>query len=440
MIFKRNLPGCSSSVSAILRSSVVGAAAMLILQSAVPRKAAAEMLTEQRAVAAALQRNPDLLAARQELASARARVTRAHYLNQFNPRVEAGASQAHFEFAPRGNDAQPQGAISLEVEIAGQRGKRIAEAGQNLARVKSEIADAERLTRARALFAFYQAFYLRRRLELNQEIENLNLRLRDASMVRFHSGEAPKLEANLAAIRYDQSRRTTLLARRDYENGIRALQRVIGMEPRGSLDLSGKLSFELAEVDPEKVLQIAMADRPDLRARNYEIRRIAADIDLTTRLIVPNPVISGFVQRIADSPGNYIRVAGGTVGISVPLFDRKQAELTALHGQQRRASYERAATNLTIEQQVRDSIAAYDAAREILQLFNSDAVGRVKESFGLIEGSYRSGKTGLLELVVAENDLVATDFSYLDSLWDCQLARINLETAAGASFADLLRQ
>ena len=42
----------------------------------------------------------------------------------------------------------------------------------------------------------------------------------------------------------------------------------------------------------------------------------------------------------------------------MPLFDRKQEELTALHGQQRRASYECAATNLTVEQQVRDSIVA----------------------------------------------------------------------------------
>jgi outer membrane protein, heavy metal efflux system len=440
MTLGRNRSARSLSVATVLRSAIISAAAIFILQTAKPPEIAAEMLTEQRAIAAALQRNPDLLAARQELESARARVVKAHYLNQFNPRVEAGASQAHFEFAPRGDDPQPQGAISLEVEVAGQRGKRIAEADQNLARVKAQIADAERLTRARALFAFYQAFYLQKRLQLNQEIESLNLRLRDASMVRFHSGEAPKLEANLAAIRYDQSRRTTLLARRDYENGIRALQRVIGIEPRGSVDLSGSLSFEPAEIDPEKVLQIAMADRPDLRARDYEIRRVAADIDLTRRLIVPNPIISGFVQRIADSPGNYIRVAGGTIGISVPLFDRKQAELATLHGQQRRASYERAAANLTIEQQVRDSIAAYDAAREILQLFHSDAVGRVKESFGLIEGSYRSGKTGLLELVVAENDLVATDFSYLDSLWDCQLARIDLETAAGASFANLVRQ
>jgi outer membrane protein TolC len=83
---------------------------------------------------------------------------------------------------------------------------------------------------------------------------------------------------------------------------------------------------------------------------------------------------------------------------------------------------------------VRDALTAYDAAREVVQLFESDAVARIQESFGLIEGSYRSGKTGLIELIVAENDLVASDSSYLDSLWDYQVARIGVETAVGTDF------
>jgi cobalt-zinc-cadmium efflux system outer membrane protein len=270
-----------------------------------------------------------------------------------------------------------------------------------------------------------------------QRIETLNQRLRDASMVRFHSGESPKLEANLGSVRYDQSRRATLLARRDYENGLRALQRAMGVEPKGTIDLSGSLTYQPVEFDLERALRIAMADRPDLRSRDYEIKRVAADLALTKRLIIPNPVISGFVQRSADSPGQFIRVLGGTVGITIPLFDRKQAELTALNGEQRRASYQRLATRLDIEQQVRDALAAYDAAREAVALFESDAVKRVQESYGLIEGSYRSGKTGLLELIVAENDLVATDSSYLDALWDFQVARMGVETAVGTDLRSI---
>jgi cobalt-zinc-cadmium efflux system outer membrane protein len=419
--------------------ALFAAVAIMVTQMIGLPLAAAETLTVEQAVTIALQRNPDLLATRQELETARARSIKAHYLNQFNPRVEAGVSQAQFQYSPVGNEAQPAASISLELEVAGQRSKRIEEAEQNLAKTRALVADAERLTKARAEYAFYQAIYLQQRMELMQRIEDLNLRLRDASMVRFHSGETPKLEANLAAVRYDQSRRMTLLARRDYEDGLRALQRVLGMRPRGVIELSGSFAGHAPEVDPERALELAMANRPDLRANDYEIQRVASDIALTRRLIIPNPTITGFAQRIANAPGEFIRVLGGTVGISIPLFDHKQAELTALHSQQRSASYALRATQLTVEEQVRDALAAYDAAREVVQLFESDAVGRIQESFGLIEGSYRSGKTGLIELIVAENDLVSTNSSYLDALWDYQVARIGVETAVGKNFQALVK-
>ena len=437
MILKTNRSGRWRAAGRRFASAVAGAAVILTLQAIELPVAAAEVWTAERAIAVALERNPDLLAVRQELQTARARGIKARYLNQFNPRIEAGASQAHFQFSPGGDEPQPQGAVSLEVEVAGQRGKRIEEADQNFARAEADVREAERLARARADYAFHQALYLRRRLELMQRVESLNQRLRDASMVRFHSGESPKLEANLGSVLYDQSRRATLLARRDYENGLRALQRAMGVEPKGTIDLSGALTYQPVEFDLERALQIALAERPDLRARDYEIKRVAADLALTKRLIVPNPVISGFVERSADSPGQFIRVLGGTVGITIPLFDRKQAELTALDGEHRRASYQRVANQLDIEQQVRDALAAYDAAREAVALFESDAVKRIQESYGLIEGSYRSGKTGLLELIVAENDLVATDSSYLDALWDFQIARIGVETAVGTDLRSI---
>jgi cobalt-zinc-cadmium efflux system outer membrane protein len=339
-----------NSAAQLAARVLVALIAILIAPTIGLAGAAAETVTVSQAVRIALQRNPDLLAARQELETARAQLVKAHYLNQFNPQVEAGASQAHFQFSPGGDETQPAATVSLELEVAGQRSKRIEVANQNLARARAGVADAERLTKARAEYAFYQAVYLRQRLELMQRIEALNLRLRDASMVRFHSGETPKLEANLAAVRYDQSRRATLLARRDYENGLRALQRVLGMQPRGLIEPLGSLSAQAPEVDEERALEFAMANRPDLRARDYGIRQVAADIALTRRLIIPNPIITGFAERTADAPGQFIRVLGGAVSISIPLFDHKQAELTALAGQLRRASYERTATQLSVEQ------------------------------------------------------------------------------------------
>jgi len=258
----------SAAVRSWLAAGLLAAAAAFVLPIE-PAAAAAEPITVERAVAIALESNPDLLAAREELETAHASVAKAHYLNQFNPQVEGGASQAHFQFGPGGSEPQPTGSVSLQVEVAGQRGQRIEEVDQNFSKAKADVADAERLTKARAEYAFYQALYLQQRFDLAERIEDLNRRLRDASVVRFHSGESPKLEANLAAVRYDQSRKATLLARRDYKNGLRALQRVLGMPPEGAIEISGPLTDKAVEIDPERALQIAMANRPDLQARNY---------------------------------------------------------------------------------------------------------------------------------------------------------------------------
>jgi outer membrane protein TolC len=135
---------------------------------------------------------------------------------------------------------------------------------------------------------------------------------------------------HLAAVRYDQSRKATLFARCDYEDGLRMVQRVLGMQPKGIIELSGSLSALAAEIDPERALELAMVNRPDLRARDFELKRVVADIALTRRLIIPNPTVRGFAERTADAPGQFIRVLGGSISMSLPIFDHKQAELTAL--------------------------------------------------------------------------------------------------------------
>ena len=117
-----------------------------LLGGLTPGAAGADALTLDRVLELARQNNPELLAARQEAEIARGRLTKARYWNQFNPQIEGGAAQRHFDAG--GTDVQPSGGLSLELEVAGQRGKRIEEADRNLARVDAEIANTERLTLA----------------------------------------------------------------------------------------------------------------------------------------------------------------------------------------------------------------------------------------------------------------------------------------------------
>lgn len=389
----------------------------------------AEAITLDRALEQARAGNPELLAARQELELARGRLVRARYWNQFNPEIEGGAGQRHFDGG--GSNVQPFASLSLEVEVAGQRGKRIDEAERNLARVEAEIADVERRVLSEVGGTFYRGLYLIRRLGLFREIEELNRRLRDASSERFRAGEVAKTEANLAVVRYSQSRRETLSAERDLANTRRGLERLLGIEPSAAIQLDGSLTTKDRQLDIETLLQTALEARPDLHAREGEMARVDAETALVKRLIVPNPTLSLVYDGETEAAGTRDRTIGGAISIPIPVFDRNQAELTALAGTRARATYQRDATELAIKAEVGDAYRAYEAALESVRVFEADAVDRVTESFRFIETSYREGKIDLLQLIVVQNDLVGAQLSYLDSLWDYWAAHVALESAVG---------
>ena len=395
----------------------------------VPGPASAEPLTLERTLDIARQSNPELLSTRQEAEIARGRLVKARYWNPFNPAIEGGAAQRRFDGG--GTDVQKTGGVSLEIEVAGQRGKRIEEAERNLARVEAEIANVERLILAQVKEAFYRALYLERRLQLFRQVEDLNRRLRDASAERFRSGEVPKLEANLAVVRYSQSRKDTLAADRARRNALREIERLLGRDPLGTVELAGDLSLHPVTTTVERLLETALRVRQDLHARDAEIQRVDAETTLTKRLIVPNPTLRGGYDEETESLGSRDRIIGGQINIPLPVFDRRQAELTALAGQRAQAGYNRTAAALTVQAEVRDAYRSYEAAAEAVQVFEADALSRIAENFRFVETAYREGKIDLLQLVVVQNDLVSAQFSYLDSLWDYWLARTALERAIG---------
>ena len=74
----------------------------------------------------AREKNPDLQAARQELEIARGRLVRAEYPNQFNPEIGGGAGRRS-NLGGSGGSTDFSIVLSQELEVAGQRSKRIEE-------------------------------------------------------------------------------------------------------------------------------------------------------------------------------------------------------------------------------------------------------------------------------------------------------------------------
>jgi cobalt-zinc-cadmium efflux system outer membrane protein len=405
-----------------------------VLALALSHAAAAEPLTLAAALERARAANPEILAAEQQLEVARARLKKARYPNPFNPQIEGGATARRFDDG--GSATQPTGGISLEIEVAGQRGLRIDEAERTIERTGALVNDVVRQITARTTAAYYRALYAHRRLDLFRKVEIQNRRLREAAAEQFRAGEISKLESNLAVVRHSQTRKDTLLAGRDHENALRELERLIGLEPSGTLHLAGNLQIAPIGVDEARLLQIAVAARPDLQARQAELGRIDAEARLLRRSVIPNPTLRGIYEEEAESDGGRDRIAGGTVSIALPIFDRNQAELAALAAERSKALHERTGTILEVKNEVSDAYRSYAAAREAAELFESDAMTPIAENFRFVETAYRTGKINLLELIVVQNDLVGAELSYLETIWEYWAARTALERAVGRPLAE----
>lgn len=385
-------------------------------------------LTLPEALRLARERNPDLLAARQELEIARGRAVKARYPSQFNPELGSEVTnRSRGEPGEHGSSVDFAVTLSQEVEIGGQRGKRIDEAERNLALVTQRARDRERLILAQVKESFYRALSLRRRFDLFRQVEDLNHRLFDIATARFQAGEVPKMEVNLAEIRLGQTRKDVLTAERDYRNTLREIERLLSQEPRGTAELTGQLAVTPQTFDLQTLTRLALDNRPDLRAADAEIGRIEAEMALTRRLIISNPTVS-FMYREEERRG---RISGVEVSVPLPVFDRKQAELSQLGSRKGQAGYERQSVELRVRQEVGDALRAYDAAKAEVEVFETAVLERATENFRLIETAYQEGKMNLLQLVVVQNDLITAQLSYVDSLASYWQARAALERATG---------
>lgn len=392
----------------------------------------AEPLTLSQAIQLALENNPEFQAARQRREVARGRMVNAHYLNPFNPAIRGRGFSRQFNQGGRGNQFQLM--LSQEVEVAGQRGLRIEEARRNLSKIEAQVLNQRRIVKGSVRRVFYTALVSKKRLRLLEKIEELNRRVRDAAVERFRAGATPIMEANLAKIRLGQSRKDSLSAHAAYQSALAQLKRILGLPADRTIKPVGKLTRSAEPVKLPALITMAIEQRPDLKAAKSEIDRIQAETQLTRRLIVPNPTFQGIYQTEAESEAGADRIIGAGVSIPLPIFDDNQAELVSLAGEERQGRHLADATVRTIERDVTQAFQAYEAARQTLDVFETDVLKPVDQNFTFIEIAYREGKINLLQFIVVQNDLVRAQLSYLDTLGQFRTAEANLKLAVGGPF------
>jgi outer membrane protein, heavy metal efflux system len=384
-------------------------------------------LTLDEAVATGLGNNPELRAFRLEEEAVKGQLTKAKLPPFSNPVIDGGMStQARSPGAPGGAFRNNQISLSQSVEIAGQRGLRIDAATYNLDRARHDIRDLARTLRADIKNGFAQALFARDREALAREYLRLQEDLSHLVSVKYQAGDVAALEVNLSQVELARAQRDVIAASTEYRNAILSLGRLIGL-PGGAVPaVEGELATALPPLPEREALLARIGGRPDVKAAETETKRSEATERLIRREVIPNVVWSVFQGRTEGGDER-----GATLGVSIPLFDRKQGERMEAKTRLSQARIREISVTRTAQKEIEESYVSASSSLQELDLFKRSILERIAENLDLLQLAFKEGKISFYDVRVAQRETMEARNTYLQALLTAQRAYNALERAAG---------
>ena len=387
-------------------------------------------LTLEQAITLAVEKNPDFQTLRLEEESAKGQNEKAQILLINNPTIEGAVSKKEKpEEEGSGKFTNYGFKLSQEFEIAGQRGVRIDVAEKELARVRLEIRDKERILISDVKDYFARALAAKKRNGLAREIVRLNEELLGYTRIKFQAGDVSGLDVNLSEVELSKAKKGLLLAEREYRESLLALQALLGLSRELSFAIEGDLPSDAPTLpDKEALKTLALSHRPDAKAAACAMEKTQFALELVKKEAFPNITLSGFYDR--DERRNAV---GLEISVPLPFFDRKQAEKKEAFVKAEGAKIKAAGLKRAIEREIDQAFNDITYAIEELSLFREEILVKAAENLNLLNLAFKEGKIGFFEVRLAQKDTIEAQLAYIEAQTRAQLALNAIEKTTGGA-------
>src|SRR5436853_4972053 len=192
------------------------------------------------------------------------------------------------------------------------------------------------------------------------------------------------------------------------------------------VDLSGALADRDVPFPVEQLIDVALAERPDLQVAKGNLNAVIQATKLAQAQRVRDVSVGVEYQRVGND-----HAAGFVTQIPVFLYNNHVAEIAQAEAQQKAAEAQLQQTERQIRTDVGKAYESYLAARRSLTLYSSDNLVQVHKLRTIADVSYRSGGTSLFELLDAQRVANQAAVAYNQARFNYQLSLWQMEQAVG---------
>ncbi|HET9986363.1 MAG TPA: TolC family protein [Longimicrobiales bacterium] len=401
-------------------------AAQLSLRREPPDSGPAVLLTRRQAIEEAIQHNPQLEAAREEVGQARARVVQATALP--DPSLSGSLEDQSGVLAPRSAGTRGLG-LGLSIPFPDKIRLRGKVAGADVRAAQLSVTQLEQVIGAQTAQSYDALLVAQRHVRDLTDARDLANDFVKKTQARYEGGTAAKLDVIKAKVDASQVQNDLISAERDIANARVALNRLLGRAPGGSVEPADTLAPPPPLPALEGLRLRAASNRPEVRTLVAQRQGARAATSLAREFWVPDLDI-GVVRN--HSPGSAAAFETD-VGIGFPLFfwQHGRGEVAEASHRERELAATARDMSAQVEQEVRSAYADAETALRQVAHIRDELLPEAQEAYRIASVSYGLGGSSALDVLDAKRALIDAQSQLAEALGAANDAMAQLELAVG---------
>jgi len=381
-------------------------------------------------VAEALERNPEIQASRHRWQAAKERAPQAAALDDPEAKIEFWNTPENLDITRTGNTIF---GLSQRFPYPGKLGLK-----ENLAVKEAEVVAAQLRAKelevaAQAKTAYYEVFLSHKAIQVHHQQIDILKDFFAIANARFRAGKGAQVDVLKASVELSRLFNELPVLEQQRESAKARLNVLLNRAPQSPLAEPLEPTGPQERATLEVLQQMAIQNRPELRALDIEIARSQTAIALAQKQYYPdfNVMVSRF-QNFGARDG-----FGGMVVMSLPFsfwtkpkYDAGVREATA-NQDSAKASYQVMKNQVMFE--VKDLLVKIEAAEKLTTLYKTTIIPQAQQTLESARVNYQTGKVEFLTLLDAERALRDFQLEYYRALTAFEQRMAELERAVGTN-------
>jgi outer membrane protein TolC len=280
----------------------------------------------------------------------------------------------------------------------------------------------------RVVRAFNALLYRREKLRLANEA--VQLQEQAAAQIRRLAELGRVGRGDLLLARSDVAEMHALRgpARTNLDQAAIDLRRLLGVLEDG-VDVVGTLEAPVPPVDRATATQIALEQRPDLRAFRLAVEEAEARLRLEVANRYGNPS-AGPAMEYNETRDTFV---GLWLVWSLPVLNTRRGEIMQRQAERGRAEAAVRQAEFSVQQDVQAAVARLANAEATVSTFRKETLPTLREAREALDRLFEQGEMGVdvLRVLDVRRRLIRARDAYLDALWELNQARADLAAALG---------